>query len=275
MDMVIFLYGADSYRRQKKLRELILEYQKKNSAFSEKFFDLENPDDFFGLKELFTQVFMFSQKKLMVLKNISAACENEIDDLTNLIKSVLKSSDDILIISDENVPVKKFSFLLGKSVVSQKFKNMDSAKREFFITKEAKNRNIELTQKAIKFMARTLKEGSWEIINELDKIQFLKEDDKKFDAEDLEKIFFYSEPTEIFRFINNVFKTGRLAQKLHDLELIFLNREEPAKIFNIMAGGKFLTFEQITRLADYDALVKSGKIDYDMVLLDIALLNAG
>ena len=55
------------------------------------------------------------------------------------------------------------------------------------------------------------------------------------------------------------------------LEKLFISSEEPAKIFNILAGLDRLPDELIRRLADYDIAVKSGKLDYEEILLSLVL----
>ncbi len=62
-----------------------------------------------------------------------------------------------------------------------------------------------------------------------------------------------------------------MLQKITALERLFIGQEEPVKIFNILASQNRLPIGLIQKLADYDAMVKSGRIDYEEVLLDLAL----
>ncbi len=62
-----------------------------------------------------------------------------------------------------------------------------------------------------------------------------------------------------------------MPEKIEALEELFFAREEPAKIFNILASRNYLSPEMLKKLADYDVAVKSGKMDYDEVLVDLAL----
>ncbi len=62
-----------------------------------------------------------------------------------------------------------------------------------------------------------------------------------------------------------------MPQKIIELEKLFIADEEPIQIFNIMASLKQLPLNLIKKLADYDVMVKSGKIDYEEILVDLAL----
>ena len=55
------------------------------------------------------------------------------------------------------------------------------------------------------------------------------------------------------------------------MEKLFIAQEEPVKIFNIMASLSRLPKELLQEFADYDVKVKSGKLDYEEVLVDLAL----
>ena len=46
---------------------------------------------------------------------------------------------------------------------------------------------------------------------------------------------------------------------------------DPAMIFNISAASPYLTKEQKVKMADYDVAIKSGKLEYNEVLLSMML----
>jgi DNA polymerase III delta subunit len=265
--MLIFLYGPDSYRRQKKLNKIVEEYRKKYSGLSCDFFDLENPEEFNELNEFSAQGLLFDAKKLAVLKNIFGT---DAKSLKEFFKRYLTSEDFTILISENGAPPKEFDFLIKKAFLVEKFENLEGEKWRFFIQKEAKERKINLAQKAIDFLADAYAGDSWGLIAELEKISLLNSN-SFVDVADLKKIGDYGyESPDIFGFINAVIKKHR-ASSIIALEKLFINQEEPVKIFNIFASLNRLSKDLIRELADYDIMVKSGKLDYEEVLLDLAL----
>jgi DNA polymerase III delta subunit len=266
--MIIFLYGPDSYRRQKKIKEIIEEYRRKNSNFSRADFDLENPGDFLKFKEFGSQMLIFDDKKLAILKNVYEADSKKIN---GLVKNYLDSLDFTIIISEEKKPKKDLEFLLKKPAITEEFNYFDDEKLKFFIQKEACQRNIKLSPTAVRFLAGIFAKDGWGLMNELEKIGLIFQD-KIIEPEDLRKISDYCiQSADIFGFVNAVSQNWPLRQKISALERIFIDGEEPAKIFNILAASRRLPEKLLKNLADYDIAVKSGKIDYDEVLLDLAL----
>jgi DNA polymerase III delta subunit len=102
--MIIFLYGKDSYRRQKRLNKIVEEYRNKYSNLSLDYFDLDpstgsGQDELLRLKEFGTQMLIFDNKKLAILRNASAA---DMKDLREFLKTYLNAPDLTILISQEN-----------------------------------------------------------------------------------------------------------------------------------------------------------------------------
>jgi DNA polymerase III delta subunit len=279
--MVIFLYGSDSYRRQKKLNKIIEEYKRKYSNLSCDYFDLENPEEFFRLREFSSQLLLFDNKKLAVLKNIY---ETDSKKLKEFFKRYLDSEDFTILISEEDSPPPELNFLIKKAFSAEKFENLEGDEWQFFIQKEARQRQIILAPRATKFLAEIFKGDTWRLINELEKISLFSPYPVNRDAiapaltnliidvKDLERIgdYHYESP-DIFSYINAVCMDWSLSRRIIALEKLFIRQEEPVKIFNILASLKRLPIKLIQKLADYDIMVKSGKIDYEEVLLSLAI----
>jgi DNA polymerase III delta subunit len=271
--MIVFLYGLDSYRRLKKVQEIVGEYRKKHSNLNLERFDLSEPEEFDRLKEFASALSIFDSVRLAIVEGIFGHPNSIIEFL----KSNLKSEDITLLISENESPSEKFNFLLKKPVLNQEFKNLEGERLKFFIKKEAQSRGAELTARAIKYLAENFKENSWGVVTELDKISLFGR--KLVDVGDLQKIGDFYKSPNVFNFIGLFFKTyksyrsnrtyeQRLALK--NLESLFLSHEEPKKIFNILASMS-RSRELINKLADYDVAVKSGKLDYEEVLLELSL----
>lgn len=277
--MLIFLYGPDSYRRQKKLNKLIGEYRHKHSNLSCDFFDLENPDEFARLKEFSRQQLIFDSKKLAVLQSAFTA---ELKGLKEFFKIYLNIENLIILISEDNSPPGELGSLLKKAFLVDKFNFLEGDAWLFFIRKEAAQRKISLTSRTVYFLARFFQNNTWGLINELDKISLFKrkinaEEEAEnngylVDVDDLIKIGDYQyDPPDIFGFINMVIQNWSSPEKIVALEKLFLNQEEPLKIFNILSSSQRLSRNLIQKLAAYDVMVKSGKMDHAEVLVDLAL----
>lgn len=271
--MLIYLYGSDSYRRQKKSNFYIEEYRKKYSNLSCDFFDLDpsagsGQEEFLRLKEFSGQQLLFDNKKMAVLNNVF---EIDAKELKDFLKKYLDSEDFTILISEEKLPPKELEFMIKKAFKVDEFKELEAENWRFFIQKEAKERKAVLTAGAINFLAEIYKNDSWGLANELDKISLISPI-SPVDINDLKKINDYNyESPDIFAFINAVSRNWPLARRMNALEKLFISQEESFKIFNIFASLNWLPRQIIKKLADCDIMVKSGKMDYEEVLVDLAI----
>ena len=220
------------------------------------------------LKEFSAQLLIFDNKKLAVIRNIYKVDSSK---LKEFFKSYLDSKDFTILISEENSLPPELNFLKKKAFSVEKFENLEGDEWRFFIQKEVRQRKIALAPKAIDFLAEMFEKNSWGLINELEKLSLISKD-SPLDVNDLEKIgdYAYQSPN-IFSFINAVIGNYEAARRIIALEKLFIGQEEPVKIFNILASLKRLPVKLLQELADYDVMVKSGKMDYEEVLLNLAL----
>ena len=63
---------------------------------------------------------------------------------------------------------------------------------------------------------------------------------------------------------------GGLEERVASLEKLLFLKEEPFKIFNFLASRTY-DLGALQKMADYDIMVKSGKIGYEEILLDLCL----
>jgi DNA polymerase III delta subunit len=129
---------------------------------------------------------------------------------------------------------------------------------------------VGLSAQAAYFLADSFKGDVQGAINEIEKIS-LAFPGKTAEISDLFAVGEYKQSSNIFSFINSISSDYSVSRKIPALEEIFLSQEEPAKIFNIISAGKRLSPETLDKLADYDIAVKSGKLEYEEVLVDLAL----
>ncbi len=271
--MIILLYGPDNYRRSQKLKEISQNYGQRQSLFSLEKFDFEDNEEFYRFKDFAGQQLIFEGKKLAVLENAFSLGEENSESFKELLKENIKNENVILIISDSRELPDEFKFVLDEAIKIQEFTELDEGKMKFFIRNEAKKRGVEFSLAAENFLSAFFKNNTWGLITEIDKLQSLYQEPAKIEVSDLERAGDFFKSSDIYNFINAVSNKGSLSEKLKNLESLFLNHEEPAMIFNFLAANRFLSFDLLKKMADYDVLVKSGRIDYETALLDVCLLR--
>ncbi len=271
--MVIYLYGPDSYRRQKKLGALLSEYKKKYPSLDLYSVDLEDePKDWEKVRDFLNQPSMFVDSKVAVVKNPGETKEKE---WVKTIKSFLENKKIFLILSEEKGPLKDFRFLLESPVRTQEFKTLGGRLLEVFVREEMKAREVELAPDALRFFLESLdaaEERSWVAVTELDKLSLLG-NGKPLSRAELGRYINYSLKFEVFRVTREMLSTRNWKERISLLERLFLQREAGAYIFNSLAYGA--RGNELIALADYDVAVKSGKMEYEEALLRFVLLGAG
>ncbi|MEK9179861.1 MAG: hypothetical protein AAB897_00380 [Patescibacteria group bacterium] len=271
--MIIFLYGPDDYRRAERKKFYIAEFKKKYSGLSLDYFDLENPEALERLETFLRSQSLFEKKKLAVLENALEADEKK---LVEILKSIAGDPAAIVAISESKKPAGALKFIVNapKPSVSEEFEHLAGAEWDLFIRKEAKSRlrrqsddgvaearGVVLAPAAANFLAEVYAKNSWGLVTELDKLSNL--DKKEISRADLEALGLETVPN--YWMMVNSAKSQNLKTRLWALEKLFSQKDPPAKIFNILAS---LWRERIPQMAEYDFMVKSGKLEYEEVLLD-------
>lgn len=279
--MITFLHGADNYRREQRLRELIRAYKKKYAVFSVNSFDFDEESDILRFKDLCTQQSMFENKKLALIHNAFAIKGS--DEAQQILRSAATNEQIIVFISeftdevarnprDRVLVPKDLIFLLNKPTFAETFDPLPDAKLAFFVSAEAKKRSIIVSPEAADFLVFALRRDTQLIMNELEKIAlYYNEPSRELSRQDVELLIDYLESPDIFAFTNAISKQGPVASRLAPLERLLINQEEPAKIFNIFAKNPYIDLSTVRLLADYDIAIKSGKLDYETAFVDICL----
>ncbi len=258
--MIIFLYGPNSYLRSKKLKEILAEYGSRLGNLLLERYDFESDDEAFNkFKSFISGRSMFDSKKFAVVDNVFELKEKK--ELKKIFEDILSDKETIVIaVSDTKAPA-SFSFLLEKPVVSQEFPAIKKgAELNSFITKEVAVRGMKLTTDQVSDLSDVFGGDLWAIATELDKMRLSS------------KIAIPRAPNEdYFKLINTIKSGYDVKSRLSALEIILSDRgDEPAKVFNMLCYG-FNSPELIKKLADYDVMIKSGRLEYEEALLEIAL----
>lgn len=266
--MIIYLYGPDSYRRQEKLKSIIEDYKKKHFAFALEKLDLENKEDWTRLKDFVKAQSLFASLKLGIIENYRELEKGEQKELLNLLKENLSAKEPILIILEDKSPTKDFKFLLEKPALSQDFEVFTSQKMSLFIQMEAKKRGLILDTESQELLTQIYSSNTWGLMTELDKLALLNE--KKITKAVLEKHIDISLPVNVFNALIAMQNYNRPSLKLKILEELLEQSSDSAMIFNIWSSLAKAAEDKI-KFADYDAAVKSGKLEYEEVLLSLCL----
>ncbi len=260
--MIIFLYGEDSYRRLEKLNEILRVYRLRHSSLSEARFDLSLPQEIFRFKEFIMNRSMFDTSKLAVLDN--AFGTSEVAELKNILKSELRTKDSTIIISSDEKPKAELDFLrkMPPPSKAQQFNKLEGTRLNAFIKEEASKRKLKLSATSTEALKDVFQGDSWALVTEIEKLSLSQGRGDK--ARNLSQENFYE-------LISSLRFEREIPKKLVLLELLLSDlKEDSAKVFNVLAwraGGELLRL-----FADYDIAVKSGRLEYEEVLTDFALL---
>jgi len=230
--MILSLYGPDTYRSRKKLREIIEHYQKVHkSGLNLKCLDGEDLE-FEEFKNHTQQASMFDEKKLIVLSNTFS---NK-DFQENFIKNAKDfcNSEDIYLFYDENKISAKDRFLkfLQKEGKCQEFSHLDAQDLKKWLKKEMAEYKVEISPKALDRLINFVGGDLWQLSNEIKKLVNFKKG-KKIEPEDIETLVKPRIETDIFGTIDSIARKN----KKRALELIHLHLEKgdnPLYLFSMI-----------------------------------------
>lgn len=254
--MIVFLYGADSYRRDQKARLLVAEYRKKHSALSVDFFDVVEGATWDDVRGAVKNRSLFDSKKLAVMNVRDGAVF--VKEEIKWLKALAADPQETLFITADRAPLKPFAFLLTAPVHAQEFTELSGKQLQAFVEVEAVRRGLKMDAGGLARLAVEYRGDMWGLMTEIDRLALSSARD------------FVSEKSDPEDFINAIKKLayGGGAQALATLERA-LAHEDAAKIFNVLAA--FTSGEKKRRMADYDAAIKFGTLDYESALTDMII----
>ncbi len=267
--MIIFLYGPDSYRRLEKLREIVSDYRKKHSGLSIQRFDVSDGSSFADFRDFLKSNSLFDPFKLGIVSGGEELDGSDDKDFRKLLKENLEIKESVLIVLFGKKPVKDYSFLLRLPAVFQEFENPEGAKFSGFAQKEAAKRGLKIDSVGIDLLARAFAGDNWGLVTELEKLSLL--DGKNIDPEMIRSHLDVLGELEIFPALNLMKSSGSRGERLRVFEELSVRNYDPAMLFNMAAISPYEGKGWKEAMADYDAAVKSGKLEYEEVLLDMIL----
>lgn len=244
--MLIFLYGLDTYRLKRKLRELLEDYKnilKKEADFQFFNFSKQRITDEKGsevlledFKRNFNNISLFGERRVIVLYNLLNSPELKKFFLKKT-KDFLKS-EDILIFCQEGELERKdelIKFLLEESKVYQ-FEFLKGLKLKRWLQKEFEKKGMEITSKALDKLILFTEGDTWHLANEIEKlVNFKNKENVVIDPEDIEKLVAPKIASDIFQTIDAIAQKD----KGKTLKLIYQHLEKGDSSFYIFSMINF------------------------------------
>jgi hypothetical protein len=252
--MLMHVYGADTYRRQRAVHEITSKYVQKYPDGSVGFFDLE-------IEGALTELRAFAEAPGLFAKTSLAVVTNPAEGEKEFVKFLKSAKENqratILVVADKKLP-KDFALLYEKGVGPAKndFEPLEGMEFLKFLKADAAGRGLSISDEQLKAIGIAYDRDTWGAVTEIQRVAFggaLEERGTTFDFIGL---------------IRTLCGPGAVAQRMRALFLL-LDYDEPAKVFNMAAA--FAAGQDKVRMADYDLAVKSGKLEYSEALLEYVL----
>jgi len=212
--MILFLYGADSYRSKKRLEEIIQRYKEiHSSGLNLLFYDttIKSFEEFWAEFQLTS---MFNEKKLFVLKNLFN--NNEFQE--NIIiksKDLFSSKNIIVVYEDKEVDEKKEIFkVLRKNARCEKFNLLSNIEVKRWLIQELLRQKIVMESGAQTLLLNFVGNDLWRMSNEIEKLKTYK-GGKCITREDVISLVGVG-------FESNIFKTIELLASRNKKDALFL-----------------------------------------------------
>ncbi|OHA62817.1 MAG: DNA polymerase III subunit delta [Candidatus Wildermuthbacteria bacterium GWA2_46_15] len=262
--MILFLYGQDSFRSRKKLKEIIEQHQKVRPGGLNLFYHDFLEDNFSDFRSQIENQSMFVEKKLVVIENV---LDNQ--DLSQKFLEYLKEKekllrDDILIffeVKEFNLNNSLFTFL-KKIAQTQEFKPLALPALRLWIRQEAKEQGTEIEDPAIDQLIAFFNNDLWSLSSEIKKLASLKAD-RKIEISDIGLLSRAKIETNIFKTIDAVAS----GDKKNALKLINQHLEEGDSPTYLLA---MVNYQFRNLLLIKDLLEKKNSLD---VILKLTRLN--
>lgn len=255
--MIITLYGPDSYRRIRKLNEIIKEYYKRHNRVSYIRFDMGDDDAMSILERFVCNRSVFGESQLIIIDNLPGGQDHK--ELKAILKGQMDTQNITIIINLDKKPPSIFKFIIDKAAQTQEFALLTGERLIIFIKKVAKDYGVDMDKKTIDTLINIMGGDTWRLVTEIGKLSF--SIDSAIEPSSSE---FYS--------LINILKRGPLVeQRLPALERLLSERhDDTGRIFNTVAFYP-KNSNEAERLADFDVEIKSGRLEYEEVLLELAL----
>lgn len=255
--MIYFLYGADSYRSKRKLKEIIEEYKSVHKSG----LNLINIDaagsDFKDFSSSINIMSMFAEKKLVILKNVftnAKFAQELLDALEDL-----EESKDIVVIYEEGEPDKRMKLFknLEDQAKSQEFTKLTPLQLNKWVAGEFAAKKAKINSSATALLINFVGSDLWRMANEIDKLSAYK---PVIEKEDVELLVRASIENDIFKTIDALVSKN----KKYALSLLHKHLEdgdEPLYLLSMIAyqfRNLLIIKELQDKHEDYGSILKKS-----------------
>lgn len=265
--MVMYCYGADSYRRAEKTKELVSRYRERNPESDLQYFDIEEcPDDIDVVMDFLRQPTLFCSKKLAVVRGGADISDKR---WTKTLKNLLEDDTIFVLVTGAHKPARPLAFLLKESVRTWQFEELSDKEVVPFIRQFAQNYSVTFTEDAMQFLssyALAMRERSWRLSREIEKASLLT---SPVNASALAELIQWRPEGVFYEEVMRFAREQSVPRRIILLEKLFERREDAEYVFNML--GALVRGRQAEQLAAYDVCRKSGKLDTDTSLFAFAL----
>ncbi len=264
-NMIIFLYGGDTYRSKQKLNVLKEEFTKKKdqkglniSVFEANDLTLDE------LRKSFLSAGLFSEKRLLIIKNVlgqnllkkSEKTKGGLsEEIIKILKKVEKDKDNIIVFWDGEINEKqlnsyqkKLFLLLKKEKFSEEFKSLNVAELKKWVLKQIKFQNFKIDDQGLNLLINTFGNNLWLVNNELNKLMAWKSSERKkeIDFSDIQSIILPKLEQDIWKLVDCLGQKNK-AQALKILSDQFKQNVDVSQVISLLAHQ----YRTIIRIKSY------------------------
>lgn len=169
-NMIHFYYGEETFQSSSRLRQLKKDFSEHNVSES-MVFDCDEECNVRVIAESFGVQDLFSQKKMIVIKNLFA--HTKVDEQKELIESLRGVTDDMIIFWEGFLPRKNaalFAWLQKNADEIFESNNLQGFELEKWIEQQCKKQRVRMTQPAVRELILYVGNDLWHISREIDKL---------------------------------------------------------------------------------------------------------
>ena len=166
--MIYFIFGEDSYRSREKLEEITGEYKRVHkSGLNLIYINAVDFDEFYNS---FKAVSMFSEKKLIIVKDVFGNIKFQ-EDFSEKIKKI-KESTDIIIVYENKTADKRTKFFKGlqKYAKCQEFNHLQGVSLKKWVASQFEKSKAKINDEALSLLTTYSNGNLWELSNEINKL---------------------------------------------------------------------------------------------------------
>ena len=252
--MLLHLYGPDSYRRGRAVREIVAKYQQKYPNGLVGYFCVDEDGAIEALANFVSSPGLFSKATLTVVLQPQEGGR----ELITLLKVLLAAPNaTVLVVAEKKLP-RDFAVLYGPTVgpAHKEFDLLAGTELLQYIKAESKRQGFVLTDSHIAAIGAIADGNLWTAMNEAARVAF-------------GGVL----PTPVancdfFASVRTFATSSEPRARLRALAFL-LEQDDPAKVFNVAAS--FMRGRDGVLMADYDIAIKRGQLEYEDALCDLAV----